>query len=427
MTQMALAWVLSTDVAWPGTIAVTAEVDGGPLPDAAIQSAVWHELRTAKGHDPLLLGSHEDPVQRMSEARVSTLLTVQVTWHPEALWVDGGLLGDEVPSVEVVEWRLLQGRLEQQAVWQGAASLAVTPDDAPNTWRILPEVALQRAIARSLREVGPPVWSQLAEEPIRLPIQVCVDSSWRDAHGAAWERAAARRVGRADDLLRQAGLGVRIEEWCEWTPPPGAQSLAELLEDLAEEPLEEGLLRVGLTAHPGLQTRDGWVDDVGRAFTPGRDVVVVDQRAAVEHDPDWDVADEGVAIAHELLHALGLPHNQNRQFVMSEVQRGNVHVLAPSTQALARAAVLARYRHWDPIAATQALSDAADAHIADPALALDYIRENLLWGPGIPPLEEVSKQRMTALGHRAIERHWASQRALIPSRQEPPADEVCGE
>jgi hypothetical protein len=394
--------------AW--SVAVVTDVQGGPLNDQAVQSALWHALKSNRGHDVLVLPDDlREAEARMADEHLTTLLRFQVRWHAEAQWLDGGILADEVPIIAVTEHRVGPDGLREARRWQGTAPLAVFAAPGDHAWTVLPEVTLQAAIDHALQPVQPVTWFTGRDEPVRLAVVLCADDAWRANHGMRWKQAALARLDRAADLLRQADLSVTAVGWCEWAPDQGLDTLPELLDDLAGLPLRDGTIRVGFTGLPQRPATGSPADDVGRAHTPGRDLVVVDQGLAINPDPDWDVAAEGSALAHELLHVLGLPHQPHANSLMSAVQRGSVHTLSPATRALALSAAEARYAHWDPVTALQSLSLAAERWMDDPELQVDFIRENLALGPGVPHPGQVAPTRVSALSSVALTRHWLAQ------------------
>ena len=164
-------------------------------------------------------------------------------------------------------------------------------------------------------------------------------------------------------------------------------------------------------------------EDVGRATQPGRHLVIVDQLAPDDQDPRWDVAEEGTALAHELLHNLGVPHNVHDHFVMSEQKRTSVHVLAPSTRQLALTSGLARFAHWDPVVALTSLSHSAERYLDEPVDQLDYITENLALGLGVPRPTDVAHTRISALATQALGTYW---RAAPSPAARPPQAPRCG-
>ena len=119
-----------------------------------------------------------------------------------------------------------------------------------------------------------------------------------------------------------------------------------------------------------------------------------------------DVAEEGTMIAHELLHALGVPHPEEAGVVMSATKEATVHRLSPATVALAQAATQARWAHWDPEVAAILLADAAETWLSNRQQRVDYVARNLAAGHG----QEVQPDRAAALARAALGQHVPPQR-----------------
>ncbi len=410
---------LSVSSAQAATVAIMATTDAHVLNGTAVQSVVWHALRAELGHDPLMLdGDLDDAHTRMKHAHVTTLLKFQVEWDLDRVEVDGGVLVDKVPTVRVHEYQVAGDQLALVRTWNahGALALYRINDNHSTGYLAMPEVSLQEAILTALGPVSPPVWQTRATDVVQLPIAVCADDEYRAFYGKRWKAEATQRVDRASALLAPTGLALRVADYCDWQSPHDATTLKALLEDLASNPLPNGLLRVGFTQQMHLETAEiTSVEDVGRAFQPGRDLVVADQALPPGHKAMWDEAEEAVAIAHEVLHTLGLPHLEQGQFLMSAVKSTTIHRVSPGSRSLARAAAEARYAHWDPEPAMMSLAHAAAAWIDEPDLQVEYIRENLARGPGVPIPGNVDPGRISALANVAISRHWLQQARTSPS------------
>ncbi|MFT7520113.1 MAG: hypothetical protein ACI9MC_002257, partial [Kiritimatiellia bacterium] len=232
--------------------------------------------------------------------------------------------------------------------------------------------------------------------------------AYRQFYGDAWPKVADRAILRANAILRPSGIKLEIVQHEGWTSPNGETDLSKLLEVMSDKPITTpGAIRVGFTGQTKLSvTWQSEMEDVGRAYLPGRNVIVADQAANPGHDEQWDVAEEGVAVAHELMHSLGIPHLESPDRLMSATKRGTVHDMHPSSVALARTAALSRYTHWDTTAALTALSHTAEAHLNDPDVQLDYISENLAYGPGIPAPGSLEPRELSALTNVAMAHYY---------------------
>jgi hypothetical protein len=399
------------------TVGVFVQVEGELLPKAAVWSNVFHALKAEHGHTPLFLEDEQSAAQVLAQAYLTTAYRVTVAWNSEALVVDGGVLLGEVPTIDVTEYTLHDGLLHPDRSWaaHGAAALYRVSDGGEDSFVSLPEVALQDAMKVAVEPMAPVVWKVTEPPLLQVPLIVAADEEYRAFYGKDWPREAMRRVNRANELLAPAGLALHATEFEAWNSPDHAKELGQLLEHLADQALREPNLRLGFTQQDlGHRTLDG-VESVGRAHMPGRDFVVIDQRMAPGHDPSWDVADEAVAIAHEFLHGLGLPHLSQRHFVMSETKGTAVHVMAPSSISLARAAAQARFAHWDPVVAMRSLAHAAETWLSDEELQIDYIVDNLSVGPGMPGPGAIAPHEASPLANLAMGTHFFSRARTDPT------------
>jgi len=413
MRGLGLAFILAicaVPAAHAASVAViaTGESAGG-IPDAAVQSIAWHALNEKYGHDALLLLESDDVVKRMTADKLTSLYRFNVTWEAEAVYVDGGILTDQAPHIFASEHALIDGALKDVRTWEitGAPALYRVTPEAGGGYVALPEVAVQDAMDVAIRNVAPPTWHNGRPERVYVPVILAADDEYR-AFYPNWKAEARTRVERASMLLGQAGIELRIVGHQTWNSSPKADNLSKILEEMRDTPMVvPDAIRIGFTQQTGLETHvAASVEDVGRAYNPGHDLVIADQALTPGHDVGWDIAEEGMAIAHELLHVLGAPHLDQPHFLMSGVKNSTVHVIAPSTQQIARSAVQARFQMWDSMTALEALSYTADIHIADEALQVDYILENLASGPGVPLPGQVQPQRVTALTNAAIGHYY---------------------
>ena len=413
------ALALTSAPAQAASIAVMADSDEHALNDAAVESILWHALHAKLGHDALFVEGELPEVHgALKAAHLTTLLRFHVSWSTDLVEVDGGILMDQVPTVHVEEYRTGPQEMALVRTWDahGALALYRVSETTSLGYLAMPEVSLQETIFTALGPVQPPVWRTQPTGVVTMPIEVCADDEYRAFYGERWKAEVDKRVQRASDLLAPAGLALRVSGHCDWESDLKDQSLKLLLEHLAEQPLRDGLLRVGFTQQMHLESGEATrIEDVGRAFQPGRDLVIADQALPPGHQPIWDEAEEAVAVAHEVLHTLGLPHLESDQFLMSALKRSTIHRLSPSSAALARAAAEARYAHWDPELAMLGLAHAAQAWITEPDLQVEYIRENLARGPGVPVPGDIAPNRISALANVAISRHWLLQASTSPS------------
>ncbi|TVQ91886.1 MAG: hypothetical protein EA397_08275 [Deltaproteobacteria bacterium] len=407
-----------------GTIAVVAEAQDGPLPAPVFSSVIWHALYDKDGHDAVFLPRLDaSAVQAMQGTAMTTLLHAELVWRPESLRIgaedhEAHLIGGYYPHIKTTEYALRGDRLVATRTWSTTGPLSVYKVTSPSDDHFigLPEVSLQETVVHALQAVQAPVWT---EEPdvITVPVILAADEEYRSFYGSSrWQGTAGRAVDRANALLRAAGLRLEVIEHQRWTSPDELTDLSDLLRDLHAQPRSHGnALRVGFTGQTRLEaTWESHMEDVGRAYTPGRDLLVADQASPPGHDPAWDVAEEGVAVAHEVLHALGLPHVAEDDALMSATKRGTVHRISKPSADLAKTAASARFNHWDTLAALASLSAAAEQHLDDLDLQLDYISENLAFGPGVPRPGALQPRQLSALTNVAIGRYYLRQTSKDP-------------
>jgi len=410
----ALAWSLFVAMSARGqTVAVQTEVVGGAVSESALQSGLWHALQERFGHEPLLLsGEVDDAVDTMVEHHLTTLYRVELSWDRELFLVPEGQAAAQAPTVAITEYTLERGILRPTDEWTTWGAGAVYQVAEPGVERgplvSLPEIAVQDTLFTAVSPMSRPSWRGEPADLVRVPVVVAADEEYRAFYQGGWYEAVGARVERASALLAQAGLKLEIVGYERWTSPDGLEGMSGLLRHLAQtERTEPNALRIGFTQQTRLELSGVYeAEDVGRAHQPGRDVVIADQAAPPQHQPMWDVADEGVAVAHEVLHALGAPHLNHQNFVMSETKGAMVHVIAPSSRRIARTAAVTRYAHWDAVVALQALGQTAEGYLKDPDLQVDYIVQNLALGPGAPDPDRASPQRLSALTNLAVGRYY---------------------
>ncbi len=402
----ALLLLLQAAVAHAATVGVRVhESEGGPLTEAVVQAVAWHAVSQDAEHDPAFLSptlSDRDAVQALREAGASQLLDISIRWASEAKVLEGGkVVMLPLPVVEIVDRSLSGQGLVIVGRGEAAAEAGVMVDG--DRLYVAPELALQHAMGRAIDHVRSPAWGAVAK-PRRLPVVVVADAAWKARHGATWRAEIAARVDLASRLLAPVGIALDVVGEGDWHAPIGLPSVSARLRHLADQPRvgPEEAVRVGFTG-VGPVSRLGGPEQVGRAFEPGRDVVIVDQRGLRDDGDRWDVSNEAVALAHEVLHALGVPHEEEVGTLMSSHHAGLVHLVSDRSRSLARAAVQARTAHWDAASAMLVLADAADRWlVGEPTRQLTYIVGNLPDAPvpgtiapgSVPPIVDAALTRM---------------------------------
>jgi len=431
---LALTWLLGAVPAHAGayddTVTVVVDVEDGPLPESTVRSVLWHALYAEHGHRAAFVDALDaSAVQRMRGSPMTTLLHVEVSWRPDTARVeresgDVYLVGGHYPVIDTTEYALEGDALTARYTWhtEGPISVFQVRGDTPNQFISMPEISLQETVSLAVRPLHAPLWRDQVDT-IQIPVVLAADDDYRAFYGEqGWRDVAARAVDRANALLGEAGLELTVVHHESWTSPADETDLSVLLEAMAARPLParrpfDRALRIGFTAQTQLAVAwDADMEDVGRAYLPGRDLLIADQAAHPGHDPAWDVAEEGVAVAHEVLHALGIPHAHEPDLLMSETKRGSVYRMSPATVELARAAASSRYTHWDALAALTALSQSAETHLAsDLELQLDYISDNLAYGAGVPDPGALEPGRLSALTNVAVSRYYLERAQEDPS------------
>lgn len=408
---VALLACLTASTALAADVAVSVRTGAGPVDRRGAEAVVWHALE--HGHDLQTLvvppSGERTWAAALREEGVRTHLDVTVQWKKLIVDVGEGMkAATPSPEVIVVERVLVDDQLVVRARWRAVGAPAVFRvagvDDG--SLLTLPDASLQTAVATALSQLTVPAWGD-RDAALRVPVVVAADPAYRAAYGPGWRAEAARRVLAGSRILAQAGLALDVVGFQAWEGVPddgssGVPSLAEQLDALQRtpNPLPAAALRIAFVEPPpGSRLLDG-AEDVGRAFTPGVDVVVADQPLPPGHPAQWDLAGEGVIVAHEVLHALGAPHEDAPGFVMSARKVGLAWRLTPRTVQLARVAAEARLVHWDPATALLALSAAAERWLADtPRAQLAYVVDNLR----VPPAPgAVDPARASALANAAL-------------------------
>ncbi|MFK7929170.1 MAG: hypothetical protein AB8H79_13335 [Myxococcota bacterium] len=406
------------------TIAVVAEADEGPLPLATLNSVLWHALYAKHKHRAVFYPDlNAAAVEQMRDSSLTTLLHVRLSWRPDSARVkrDDGetyLVGGHYPVIETTEYRLHGDMLIADTTWRTDGPLSVfhVRGAEANRFISLPEVSLQETASLAVQPIRAPLWKTHIDL-VRVPVVLAADDDYRSFYGVdQWPQVAGRAVARANAILADVGVELEVVSTQEWHSPDRLHDLSSLLGHLSKQPIgHPNALRIGFTGQTQLGiTWQSEMEDVGRAYLPGRDVLVADQAVAPGHDPAWDVAEEGVTVAHEALHALGIPHSEQPDHLMSATKRGSVHAVSPATRELGRAAAASRYTHWNSTTALTTLSQAAEAHLTDPELQIDYIGKNLHYGVGMPDPNSVQPGQLSALTNVAVGRYYLARAAEDP-------------
>ncbi|MCO4744991.1 MAG: hypothetical protein KC912_09400 [Proteobacteria bacterium] len=392
-----IALLAMTSFASAATVQVELSVEqASALTRAQVESVVWHALARDLGQDAVFVepGQNSDtPIDRWR---------MEVTWDPQVLHIDGHLFATLAPRV-----RVDTGSGERQ--WLGTALVL---DHAQHGWVSLPDAALMRTLDRAAPALERPAWHEIATvEPLNLV--VAVDEELREKWGAEWMLRAAERVEHANLLLQRAHVELHVVGF-EAMRSRDDSGLHDMLRALDRMPRPEGAaLRIGLTGQIVADTASD-VEDVAVAYVPGSTILLADQVPALASLHRWDAAEEGTALAHEVLHALGIPHLEAPGQLMSEFKAGMLYDLSPTAVELAETAMFARGTH-DSLRAVLALGQAAD-QITDPAEAMAYITHNLAAGIGVPDPGLVDPDRLTPLTNVALGRYYLRQAATSPDQ-----------
>jgi hypothetical protein len=402
----------------PRTVAIAARTVGpSDVTEEVLAATVWHAL-AARGHTPMILSSADDSAGVMAERGVTRLYDIEVSWEPVVVDVGAWQVAPSAPHarLRVYERRgtdLIAGAV-REVVGDPAVFQLVGLDDAGVV--ALPQVAVQATVGALFAD-EPTRSRTRAPDTVDLDVEVAADEEYRKFYGHLWQAAVRQRIDRANVLLAGAGVRLRVVQWSAWRSDDAAEGLDALLDDLVATPRHPGSsLRVAFSQQHDLAERLDELEEVGRAWRPGSDVVVADQAGPPGHGAEWDVAEEGIAVAHEVLHALGVPHALGRDLLMSETKSGLVAEVDGSTAILARAAAQARSGRWASATALAALGDVSDRHLVDPGAQLDFIAENLVLGPGVPEPGSVDPSAVSALTNLALGRYYFTQADRDPAR-----------
>lgn len=386
---------LATLLAHAATVEVALDVEAdGALTRPQVEAVVWQALSRDASHDAAFVVEHGPPRAGVERWRVA------VSWDPQVIRVDGHLFATLAPRVVIDT-----GEGERQ--WLGTALVVDHPEHG---WVSLPDAALMRTFDRAGPALPDATWHALPQTHT-LGVVVAGDEEFRALWGAGWTDAADRRVARANAVLAAAGISLAVVGYEAVRSEDGADMRA-ILRDLDRTELPKRAdLRVGLTGQVrALSAHD--MEDVAVAFVPGQTVLLADQRPALRSLSTWDAVEEGTALAHEVLHAIGIPHLEEPGQLMSAEKAGTVYGVSPRVAALAHAAMQARST-LDPMRAMLALEDAAGL-LDDRADAVSFITHNLLEGIGVPYPGLVDPDRLSPLGNAALGRYYLRQAVASP-------------
>ncbi len=383
---MTILLALLTSFASAETVAVSTWCQDRAMPCEAAQSVLWHAMWDRHGHDTLLLDRDENsPTDLTGQHALTTLYEVDVGWEAKRQVVDGRHLFGWSPIIDVREFSVVEGEAQLVRSWVTWGTMALfqpRTDDTGEAIVNLPQVALQETMDLAIGPITPPA-HDFDHPLVEVPIIVAADEEYREFYGDRWRFVAELRIERASALLRRAGIALKPVGAAEWNSPDDSQDLDVLLDAFAPvaDPTN-GAIYVGFTQQSKLATTwHGDLEDVGRAYLPGNAIVVADQATVPGHRRGWDQAAEATTIAHEVLHALGVPHNDDDDWLMSDRKRWTTFRMAEGTRGLAHAAAVARFESGNPSIAYTNLTQAAAAHLADPEYQLQYVSENLAAGP----------------------------------------------
>lgn len=396
------------------SIFVHATTKGDVLSNDAFQSVVWHELQANHQHEAKFV--HQINLAVLNDMRrkqVTSLLELHVKWQIDVVRLDNDrVTGGYFPTITAREWAIQGNQLVALKEWTTAGTVALYAVNEHNADELIsiPEISLQQATEVALYPIEAPSWTQ-NERWVRVPVEVYADDEYRAFYGEHWPTEVQKRIDRANALLRPAGLMLDVEHLDEWNSSSNGSSLSQLLDQVRNLPREHPeRVRIGFTQQTELAQRfHRDVEDVGRAYLPGRDLIIADQALAPGHNSHWDIAEEGIAIAHEVLHTLGVPHEEKYGSLMSAAKSGVVHQMTPGTIELARAAASARYGHWDPNVILDSLSDTAAKHLKDPALQVEFIAQNYAWGQPDQQVVQLEPKRLSALSNLALGHYYLRQ------------------
>lgn len=438
MLRPLLLFLWSAGAAHAATLGLRVHQDEGPVTAESAEAVAWFAAALEGQHEPdVLRGARTDAdlAVRAVAAGVPRVIDLEIRWTRQIIDVSSATQPDgvvaveklQVPSVAVIASasRVVDGRLvpEQTHEAVALASWALAPEEAgpaegeggevqESRWLVWPEVALQRAMLEVMDSLRGPAWGE--RSPTRsLPVVLAVDAAWKVRHGGNWHAQAIRRVDIANRVLGSLGVEMEVVAVQDWGVPLSLSTLSARLAHLAAtpRPVEGRVLRLGLSG-VAVPARLGGATEVGRSFQPGADLVISAQEDP-GGNPRWEAAHEAAALAHEVLHALGVPHEDGgERSVMRGHHDGLAMGLSARSEALAKAAYSARNEHWDPEVSLQVLTDAAERWlVGEPELQLVFIAGNL---GAPPPPGRVDPRRLSPMANAALSRMHLDHAMAVP-------------
>jgi len=310
-------------------------------------------------------------------AGTQDVLTLDLAWVTRPVDLAGESWVGLVPMITAIEYRVSGSRWDPVRTWDTLGSVALyamrsRPDDVFT----LPQIALEEAVVRALEPL-PRARVLPVRQVALVPVVIAADDDYRAAYGPTWPQVMRARVDLANELLAPAGIALDVRAWSAWTSPEGVDDMSELLDAFAAELGTPEGLALGVTLRPQLaRSWQGELDDIGRAYRPGQHAIVADQAGIPGSDPYWDALGDASALAHEVLHTLGVPHQAASNALMSPRRQWLTTHVDRSSAELARIATLARFYEPDQQRATDALARTAEAFLADPDAQVQYVTQN---------------------------------------------------
>lgn len=390
-------WYAIIASTWAATVEVELSVDGDLLTRGQVESVVWHALARDLDHDAVFVEpGHGSSTPGLTRWRMN------VSWDPQVLHVEDHLFATLAPRV-----RIHDENGEHQ--WLGTA---IVLDHDEHGWVSLPDAALMRTLDRAAPQLDPATWHATAETR-ELRLVVAVDEELRTTWGDDWVAQADRRIAHANLLLQHAAIELTVVGY-EAIESREDANLHTLLRELDARPMpERAALRVGFSGQVRAEAATN-IEDIAVAYVPGQTVLLADQIPATPTLASWDAAEEGTALAHEVLHALGIPHLEVPGQLMSEFKAGMLHELSPAAIHLAAAAMEARAT-LDPLHAVLTLGEAANG-LQDRSDAIAYVTHNLAAGIGVPHPAMVDPERLSTLTNIAVGHYYLRQADRSPAQ-----------
>ena len=159
----------------------------------------------------------------------------------------------------------------------------------------------------ALQPIEAPSWTQ-NERWVRIPVDIYADDEYRAFYGDSWVTGVVNvSIGPMLSFVPQGMLD--IEATHTWNPIPMDVHCLNSLTKCKSTATNPERVRIRFAANPTRATISPGCGGRG-CVSSGRDLIIADRALAPGHN-GGDIAEEGIAIAHEVLHTLGVPH-QNR-------------------------------------------------------------------------------------------------------------------